>query len=116
MTTPSSSSVRETGGVEPGRDAADVGVVAAAGDEKQDVAPGGVEYRRDDGHVGQVRAAVIGVVERDDVAWLQGAAPQPQHRPHAFAHRAEMHRDMRRVGHQTARRRRIPRRRNPAAP
>ena len=77
-------------------------MVPAVGDEKQDVAPGGVKYRGDHGHVGQVGAAVIGVVEGDDVAWLQGASPQPQHGLHAFAHRAEMDRDMRGVGHQTA--------------
>ena len=58
--------------------------------------------RGDHGHVGQVGAAVIGIVEGDHIARLQRLPPQPQHGLHAFAHRAEMDRDMRRVGHQRA--------------
>ena len=77
-------------------------MVPAIGNEKQNVAPGGVEYRGDHGHVGQVSAAVIGVVEGDHVARLQRSLPQPKHGPHAFAHRTEMDRDVRGVGHQPA--------------
>ena len=51
-----------------GGDAADVGVMAAAADEEQDVRAVGIEYRRDDGDVRQMGAAVERVVQRDDVA------------------------------------------------
>ena len=50
------------------RDAADVGVMAARGDPEQDRLARVVEHRRADGDVGQMRAAVVGRVEREDVA------------------------------------------------
>ncbi len=102
MTTPSSSSVRESGRRRARRDAADIGVMTATADKEQNPAPRLIEHRRNDRHVRQVRAAVERVVERHHVARLQRAAPVAQHRPHALAHRAEMHRHMRRIGHQRA--------------
>ena len=68
ISTPSSSSVRESAGIEPGRDAADVGVVAAARDEEGRRARRAGEDRRHHGHVGQVRAARERIVGDDDVA------------------------------------------------
>ena len=51
-----------------GRDAADVGMVAARGDVEEDLPGVLVEDRRHDGDVGQMRAAIVGRVEREDVA------------------------------------------------
>ena len=85
-----------------GGGAADVGVMAAAADEEQDVLAVGIEYRRDDGDVRQVGAAVERVVQRDDVAGLQRKAPVIEDGADALAHRAEVDRDVRRVGHQIA--------------
>ena len=66
------------------------------------VRAGLVEHRRDDRDVRQMRAAVERVVQRDHVARLQRGAAIVQHGAHAFAHRAEMHRHVRRVRHQEA--------------
>ena len=81
---------------------ADIGVMAAARDEEQDLLPRLVEDRRDDGDVRQVGAAVVGRVHHVDIAGLQGAAVLLQHRAHRLAHRAQVNRDMRRIGDQIA--------------
>ena len=47
-------------------------------------------------------AAVVGVVQRVDVARPQAVAAQAQDRAHALAHRAQMHRHVRRIGDQHA--------------
>ncbi len=86
------------------RGAADIGLVAARGDIEPH-RPRAVlgEDRHDHRHVGKMRAAVIGRVQHIDVARLH-AAPvgalraRADHRAHAFAHRAQMNRQMRRVG------------------
>ena len=51
-----------------GHDAADLGVMGAAGGEEQQPAARRIVDRRDDGHVGQVRAAAIGIVGDEHVA------------------------------------------------
>ena len=51
-----------------GRDTADVGVMAAARDPEQDLARSVVEHRRAHRDVGQMGAAVVGRVDRIDVA------------------------------------------------
>jgi hypothetical protein len=86
----------------PGRDAADIGVMPARADEEPDGLAIGVEHRRDHRHVRQVRAAIVRIVQCHHVARLQRLAAQAQHRAHALAHRAEMHRHVRRVRHQAA--------------
>ena len=83
------------------RDAADVGVMAARGGEEQQP-PVGAEHRHDHRDVGQMGAAVVGVVQRVDVARPQAVAAQAQDRAHALAHRAQMHRHVRRIGDQHA--------------
>ena len=55
-------------------DAADIGVMAAAADEEQDVRCRRIEHRGNDGDIGQMRAAVERVVQRHDVARLQRGA------------------------------------------
>ncbi len=50
------------------RRAADIGVVAARGDAEEDLRPVVREHRRHDRDVGQVRAAIIGRVQCEDVA------------------------------------------------
>ena len=82
-------------------------MVAARGDE-----PGGRvaivgEDRHDDGDIGQMRAAAIRRVERVGVTPADsapvGIAPaRVQNRADALAHRAQMHRDVRRVGDEIA--------------
>ncbi len=57
------------------RDAADVGMVPARGDPEQDIATSCVvEHRRADRDVRQMRAAIIGRVDRKDVAGTDRAA------------------------------------------
>ena len=86
------------------RDPADVGMVTPGGDEGEARARP-VEHRHDHGHVGQVRAAVVGRIQHVDVA---GPHPPPvgpprrHHRPDAVAHGAQMHRHVRRIGDQGA--------------
>ena len=92
---------------------ADVGVVAARADvegrplllsrvrQRAGVRAFEVD-RRDDGDVGQVRAAVVRVVERVHVAALHRAGVARDHGLDRLAHRAEVHRHVRRVGDQVA--------------
>src|SRR3546814_20112290 len=59
------------------------------------------EHRHDDGDVGKMRAADIGGVQRIGVAASDAArvlGSLAQDRAHALAHRAETHRNVRRVG------------------
>ena len=94
--------VAAVGGHRARRDAADVGVMAARTGVEQHFAAGVVEHRRDHRDVGQVGAAGIGVVEHPGVTRQQVAARGGDHRLHAFTHRAEVHRHVRRVGDQLA--------------
>src|SRR3546814_15753799 len=50
------------------RQAANVGVVAARTDKEQQLRAGPVEHRSDDRDVGQVRAAMLGVVDHVSVS------------------------------------------------
>ena len=97
------------GGHGAGRDAADLRVVPAGGHVEQDVlgVPGErslPEHGGDHGDVGQVRAAVVGVVEHEDVARLHGPRVAADDHLDALAHRAQVHRHVRGVGDQLARR------------
>ena len=65
--------------------------------------PGVVEHRRAHGDVGQVRAAVVGRVQREDVAGLDVRIEADDGLDRAV-HRAEMHRHVRRVGDEARRR------------
>ena len=49
-----------------------------------------------------MRAAVVGVVERVDMTGLNGGGVLANHGLDALAHRAQMHRHVRRVGNQVA--------------
>ena len=62
-----------------GRHSTDVGVMTARGHVEQGIVSVVVEHRHHDGHVGQVRAAVIRIVERVHVAGTN-AASIPRHR------------------------------------
>ena len=81
-----------------GRDPPDVRLVGPARHEAD--RPGAPPARalrlgedgRDHRHVGQVRAAEIGVVQDRDVA--RGPGGERLHRAHRLRHRAEVHRDM----------------------
>ncbi|GBD41956.1 hypothetical protein HRbin39_01343 [bacterium HR39] len=85
----------------PGGDAADVGMVCPRGGEEQQPAVA-AEDRHDHRHVGKMRAAVVGVVQAVGVARLHGAAARADHRAHRFAHGAEVHRHVGRVGDEEA--------------
>ena len=76
MTTPSSSSVREIGGVEPGVMPPISAWWPRLPTKNRISRPAVVEHRRDDGDVGQMRAAVERIVQRHDVARLQRVAPR----------------------------------------
>ncbi len=82
-----------------GTDAADLGVVRAVGGKEERRGAVRHEYRRDHRDVGQMRAAAIGVVGEHDVAGRQ-VGHVAQHAAHRLAHRAEVHRHVRRVRHQ----------------
>ena len=84
------------------RDAADIGMVSAARDIEPDRAAIGREDRRDERHVRQVRAAVIGRVQHEHVARLHRPGAGADDRLHGLRHRPQMDRNMRRVGHQFA--------------
>jgi hypothetical protein len=85
-----------------GRVAADVGVMRARGDEEIRVGPTAHEDGRDDRHVRQVRAAVIGAVEEPRVPGLHRAPMGSDDRGHTCAHRAQVHRHVRCVRDQPA--------------
>ena len=85
----------------PRRDAADVGMVAAAGDIKPRLRAAGQVDRRHHRHVRQVGAAVVGVVEHIDIARLHGRVAC-DHSLDRLAHRAQVHRHVRRIGDQRA--------------
>ncbi len=57
-----------------------IGMVPARRDPEQDGAAGVVEDRRDDGDVGQMRAAVVGRVQSEHVARMDVALVQTDHR------------------------------------
>ena len=66
------------------------------------VLPRVVEDRRADGDVGQMRAAVIGRVQRENVAGADAPFVEADDRLDRAIHRAQMHRHMRRVGDEAA--------------
>ena len=93
------------------RDAADVGVMAARRDVE--LRANGVcsalgigrlveKHRRDHRDVGQMRAAVVRRIEHEHVAGLHRAGAAVDDRLHALAHRAQVHRHVRRIGDQVA--------------
>jgi hypothetical protein len=84
-----------------GRGAADIGMVAARGDPEEDVFAGVVEDRRNHRDVGQMRAAVIGGVQRIDVAGAD-LRVEADHGFDRAVHRAEVHRHVRGVGDERA--------------
>ena len=79
-----------------GRHAADVGMVGAAGDEVFGPAVG--ENGRDHGDVRQMGAAAPGVVEHDDVALVK-VVEGAHGRLDRGGHAAEVHGDVRGLGH-----------------
>ncbi len=81
-----------------GRHPADVGMVGAVGDEEG--RPAAVEDGRDAGDVGQVRSAVIGIVDQDEVAVLEGQGGQGG--LHGQGHGPEMDGDVRALGQRLA--------------
>ena len=85
-----------------GGDAADIGVVRAAGDVEQDGAAVAIEHRGNHGDIRQVGAAVVGIVEHEHVAGAHGARAALGDGAHALAHGAQVHGHVRRVGHQVA--------------
>ena len=94
------------------RGAADVRVVAAAADVEGRRAgitirlirrtERGKIDRRDHGDVGQMGAAVVGVVQHEHVARAHRPRVLPDHCLDAFAHRTQVNRHVRRIGDQVA--------------
>ena len=99
--TPSSSMVRENGGIEPGCTPPTSAWWPRAATKKAGSALAVDEHRHDHGDVRQVGAAGVGVVERERLAGRELRVAR-RDRPHAGAHRAQVHRHVRRVGDQAA--------------
>ena len=78
--------------------AADIGMVPARGDEKQDLGAVLGEDRRHHGDVGEMGAAIIGRVQHPYIAGSELRSNLAHHRGDAPVHGAEMHRDVRRIG------------------
>ena len=95
--TPSWSMRVLSGGIEPGVIPPRRRVRARRGEEDQLAL---LEHRHHHRDVGQVRAAVVGIVQRPHVAGLQAAAVELQDRAHRSAHGAQVDRHVRRVGDQ----------------
>jgi hypothetical protein len=88
----------------PRATAADFGVMSPAGRKESQLASLGIEHRRDDRHIGQVRTAAVRVVGHHHVAGAQ-VRTIGQHGAHGFSHRSQVDRNVRRVHHQVAGRR-----------
>ena len=85
-----------------GREAADIGMVAARRDMEQQVLLRCVEHRGDHGDVGQVGAAGIGRIQHEHVARANAAGAPVDDGADALAHAAEVHRHVRRIGDEFA--------------
>ena len=98
--TPSSSMVWLKGGIEPGVTPPMSAWCAREATKKSGLRAAAEEHRRHHGHVRQMRAAVIGAVEQPGIP--RRHALRAHDRAHAGAHRAQVHRHVRRVGDQAA--------------
>src|SRR5262249_16062444 len=85
-----------------GSDAADIGMMAAAGRPEEDLRASVIQYRGDDRNVWQMGATVIGSVEDEDVARRDAAGALADDGLDALAHRAQVHRHMGCVGNELA--------------
>ena len=108
ISTPSSSIERLSGGIDPGAIPPMSAWWPARRDEGRRLGVFvAIEDRNDHRDVGQVRAAAIGIVEHigvaaPDAAPVARSAARLDDRADALAHRAEVHRDVRRIGDQRA--------------
>ena len=84
------------------RRAADVGVMPTRRRVEENFLAGVVEYRRHHRDIGQMRAAIVGRVQREHVARMDVALVQPDHGLDRAVHGAQMHRHVRGVGDQRA--------------
>ena len=80
-----------------GRNAADIGVVAARTDVKQYLLVRRIEHRRNHGNVGQMRASGIRIVQYPGIARRHLTVIRVDDCLHTSAHRAQMYRHVRRV-------------------
>ena len=76
--------------------------MAARGDDEQNARAIAAEDRRHDGHIGEMRAAAVGIVQHDAVAGLQTTGIETQHRAHGLAHGTQVHGHVRRIGDEIA--------------
>jgi hypothetical protein len=86
----------------PRRRAANIGVMSARRDGVDDVAPCIVKHRRDNGDIGQVRAAVVGVVHHEHITRSDCSCILSQRGAHTVGHGPKVDRHMRRIRHQIA--------------
>ena len=63
------------------RDPANIGVVGTGRGVENHLALV-IEDRQDDGHIGQMRAAIVGIIEREHITGLHGRGPQTDDRAH----------------------------------
>ena len=74
----------------------------AGADKENDLAARRIKDRRDDGDIRQMCAAIIGVVQRHHITGFECRTARADHGANTFAHGAQMHRHMRRIGDQRA--------------
>ena len=84
------------------RCATNVGMVTARAHVKHGRRVVGQIHRGDHRHIGQMGATVVGVVEHKHIAGLHAAVVFGDHGFDALAHRAQVHRHVRRIGDQVA--------------
>ena len=109
ISTPSSARILRKRRHRAGRDAADLGMVRRLAVKNSTVAlrvrrGRDSKHRRDDGHIGQVRAAAIRIVRDEHIARLHCRVVGDDLLDR-LAHRAQMHRNVRRIDDQIALRR-----------
>ena len=91
---------RAVGRTRPRRAPADIGVMAARTQPEHHLATH--ENRGHHGDIRQMGAAVEGRIQHEGITLVNIAGVFADHRADAVGHRAQMHRHMRRVGHQIA--------------
>ena len=84
------------------RNPADIGMVPTRCDIEQDILAIIAKHRGDQGDVGQMRAAVIRIIEHINIASFHAADIVAHDRLNRFPHRSQMDRHMRRIGNQKA--------------
>ena len=74
-------------------------MMTPAGNRIDNLLTAGIKNRGHNRYIWQMRTPVIGVIHHKYIARFDRAFVQAQYDAYAFRHGAEMHGDMRRIGH-----------------